>query len=263
MTTSEYQSLYEQNLQAVVQKGYLDTEDLDLYDKLSEPVVLEGMDAIKGVFPENKERMILTNGTEFIQLSSDNNEATTTVGWKFKEEHPNATAAEFAEYYFNAAVELKKRNPAAPIYNIHNHPKLDTRTVETADALARMGIPLEDQPLIGKIPSRSDIDMWAEQANLTQGAIYVQDIDSIVSYTDDWSEAASKGTQIALDYIPAREANPLWGGDPTPAKWVPRFASAEEHKEGTVYIPFDKWDEEKDKYNIDWYLVRDETKKRL
>lgn len=262
MTTSEYRSLYEQNLQAVFQKGYLDEDDSSTYSSLSEPVVLEGMDAIKGVFPENKERMILTNGVDVISLSADNVEKSTTVGWKFAQEHPKFTRADFAEYFFNAVVELKKQNPEAPVYNIHNHPSQNTRTVEAAATLAEKGVPYEDQGLIGKIPSRADIRMWADQANLVQGAIYIQDIDSVVSYTNDWSESTNYGTQIALDYVPAQEANPLWGGEGVPEKWIPRIAPEGESVPGTVYIPFDKWDEEKDKYNIDWFAVSDWIKKR-
>ncbi len=267
MTQDEYSVLYQQSVDYYRQLGHYDTENMALYNDIHAPRVADELNnsSVKGLFPRSHERIILTNGRESVVLSSESTEQDDSATWNLSQYGQYRTVAETNQYIFEAYVKLKATAPGLPVYEVHNHPALSDSTQASRDKLVAYGVPVEELNRIGNIPSAGDIQKWKSYGNLIKGAIYIQDIDSVVSYTDDWSESANYATQIALDYVPARAPDPdlsmFVPDEGSPEKWLPRIAPEGESMPGTVYIPFDKWDEEKDKYNIDWWSVSDWIKK--
>ena len=263
MTNDEYLSIY-QNAQDTLKDTKVSTSGLA---SLSTPRVLDDFETVKSVFPANKERKILTNGIDTIVLSDDASEQGTHTGLSSQfNTGAYMSAAESAELYLDAVISLKASHPELPVYDIHNHPKNDiVLTAQQKQELLDIGVTENKLWAVGKFPSPTDVRAWENRGNIVKGAIYNQDLDTIISYTDDWSEAANYATQIALDYHP-----PVKGGfdpdtfmvlDDTPESWTVRFAPEGEHMEGTTYVPFENWQEAKQKYNIDFWDAAEMMKK--
>lgn len=205
MTVSE--STYKALAEMEVDSTHLNAEEYTVPDW--------DIDAIKHTFPRLGEGMILTNGEDIFQVQG-----------KQKGDH-SFSADDFS--YFEGIMRLKALKPQLPVYEIHNHP--------TVESYEQLGIIYEDehdrqnQRLASSVPSAGDIRSWNQKYNLVGAGIYAQDIDELRLWRH--GDVRHKiGTKLALE----SDAN----GQLVNAYWAPE----EEQLPNTEYIHPSEWSNE-------------------
>lgn len=216
------------------------------------PLHLDNEDKLKGIFPHDREIMVLTNGVDIIQVNDDNVRSLGST------DTASASADELT--LLDAFAALKAKNPDLPVYNIHNHPKgknvinglmqythhkndyeeLMHKENKTMNDLIR------DQATAGLLASQADAETFYSLRHFMNGAIYHQDSDQVMAWST-WNDEA-RGTKFGVYPHQYRDVR---GNIVNSGLHDLYLASEGEDIPGVTYINFEDWPEEKQKYQFD------------
>ena len=242
--------------------GYLSPDvlqlmkDTDRYNEYHDfpnpPPLAERMGLVDtGIFPDNREQEVLTNGHEWRVITRKSNET-------------SATSIPLDEVLFEALI-MKQNRPEEPLYLIHNHPKASTFVQRTPD----MSIPdyleaYHEREVLSVLPSgrkmtktatsfttgeEGDMRHWQETYNVFGGGIFTND-DLKVRIWYDGAETNRYGnSKLALEYDTVQRFDDNYNLVEEKQLANIRWAAPDEDEPNTQYIdpvndPY--WD---DKYN--------------
>ena len=243
-----------------------DTDRYSEYHSLPNPPPLsERMGLVDtGIFPDNKEQEVLTNGHEWKVITRESGST-------------YATSVPLDEVLFEALI-MKQNRPEEPLYLIHNHPRarnLIHREVGESDMsyLTR----IKEREDLSTLPSgrkmtktatsfttgeEGDMRHWQETHNVFGGGIFNND-DLKIRIWYDGAETNKQGnSKLALEYDTVRHFDDNYNLVTEKQLVNIRWAAPDEDEPNTQYIdPVNdpNWD---DKYNtirdqISTFVTRD------